>query len=157
MRHEVETRGIDPDRGNFVQHYGTTEVDASLLKLPLLGFVDARDERMRVTTEAITEELGLPPHGFLRRFRRGGDSDAQEGVFLLCSFWLVEVLALQGHIDRAERLMAALVDTSNDLHLFSEEYDVGHGELLGNFPQAFTHLGLISAETRLRHATGSPG
>ena len=152
IRHEVETRGVDPDRGNFVQHYGTTEVDASLLKLPLLGFVDACDDRMRTTTDAIIDELGVPPDGFVRRYRGGGDAGDQEGVFLLCSFWLVEVLALQGRIDRAEHLLEALVGVSNDLHLFSEEYDVGHGELLGNFPQAFTHLGLISAEKRLHDA-----
>ena len=152
VRHEVETRGVDPDRGNFVQHYGATEVDASLLKLPLLGFVDARDERMRTTTDAIIDELGVPPTGFLRRYRAGGDPDDHEGVFLLCSFWLVEVLALQGRIDRADHLLDTLVGVSNDLHLFSEEYDVDNGELLGNFPQAFTHLGLISAEKRLRDA-----
>ena len=150
VRHEVETRGVDPDRGNFVQHYDTTEVDASLLKLPLLGFVDARDARMLATTDAIIDELGVPPQGFVRRYRSGEASGGAEGVFLLCSFWLVEVLALQGSLDRAERLLDALTGASNDLHLFSEEYDPARRELRGNFPQAFTHLGLISAERRLR-------
>ena len=152
VRHEVETRGVDPDRGNFVQHYGTTEVNASLLKLPLLGFVNARDERMRTTTDAIIDELGVPPPASCAATATGGDPDDHEGVFLLCSFWLVEVLALQGRIDRADHLLDALIGVSNDLHLFSEEYDVDGGELLGNFPQAFTHLGLISAEKRLRDA-----
>ena len=142
-----------------MQYYGTDDLDASLLKLPLVGFIAADDERMRHTTDLIIDQLGVPPSGFLRRFRnetvetveraKGG---AEEGVFLLCSFWLVEVLALQGRIDEAEKLFADLADTGNDLGLFAEEYDVGTQEFLGNFPQAFTHLGLISAHQRLRSA-----
>ncbi len=175
VRREIETRGVDPERGNFVQHYGTTEVDASLLTLPLVGFVDADDERMRITTDVVMEELGVGPHGFLRRYRhpksrdpksrdpepRDPDAAEPEGIFLLCSFWLVEVLALQGRSAEATTLFRALTALGNDLGLFSEEYDVGRGELLGNFPQAFTHLGLISAERRLRtmasHRSGTGG
>ena len=156
VRHDVETRGVDPDRGNFVQFYGTRELDASLLKLPLVGFCDANDERMRATTDAIVEELAVPPQGFLRRYRDDGSGDStaaeSEGVFLLCSFWLVEVLALQGRTDEATALFERLAGLANDVGLFSEEYDVRERQLLGNFPQAFTHLGLIAAEKRLREA-----
>lgn len=148
IRHAVETRGVDPDRGNFVQHYGTTELDASLLKLPLVGFVDANDERMLTTVDAIREELGVEPTGFIRRYRSNDD----EGVFLLCSFWLVEVLAMQGRVDEARDFFERLTSVGNDLGLFAEEYDVTRSELVGNFPQAYTHLGLIAAEKRLRDA-----
>ena len=147
VRHDVLTRGVDPDRGNFVQHYGTTAVDASLLKLVLVGFVEADDERMRITTDVIMDELGVAPHGFLRRYAT--EADAREGVFLLCSCWLVEVLALQGRTDEATALFDALETTGNDLGLFAEEYDAGADELLGNFPQAFTHLGMVAAARRL--------
>ncbi len=161
VRHEVETRGVDPERGNFVQCYGMTAVDASLLKLPLVGFVDPCDERMLRTTDAIVEELAVPPQGFLRRYRstgsmdagsggHAGSADADEGVFLLCSCWLVEVLALQGRRDEARALFESLAALANDVGLLSEEYDPETDELLGNFPQAFTHLGLIAAEQRLR-------
>lgn len=154
VRHAVETRGVDLDRGNFVQHFGSTEVDASLLKLPLVGFVDADDPRMLATVDAIQRDLA-DERGFVRRYRvddgsggatvHGGD----EGVFLLCTFWLVEVLALQGRVDEAVELFERLVEVGNDVGLFSEEFDVATASMLGNFPQAFTHIGLIRAEERL--------
>ncbi len=149
VRHGIETRGVDLDRGNFVQYYGSTAVDASLLKLPLIGFVDANDERMRTTTEVIMDDLGTEPYGFLRRYRSDG-TGASEGVFLLCSFWLVEVLVLQDRRDEATDLFEHLVAVGNDVGLYSEEASPDGTELLGNFPQAFTHLGLVSAEKRLR-------
>ena len=158
LRHEIERDGVDADRGIFVQSYGSTAVDASLLKLALVGFVDATDDRMVATTDVIIEELSRGPDGLIRRFRRDGESsgdDVSEGVFLLCTCWLVEVLALQGRIEDAQRLFDAVVATGNDLGLFSEEYDVDHDEMLGNFPQAFTHLGLIAADARLRAVTNS--
>ena len=151
LRHEIETRGVDPDRGNFVQYYGSVELDASLLKLPLVGFVDADDERMVATTDAIMRELAVPPNGFLRRCRDTGNGGT-EGVFLLCSFWLVEVLTMQGRLEEARSLIDRLLDTGNDLGLFSEEWNPADETMLGNFPQAFTHLGLISAVKRLDDA-----
>ncbi|MEZ5081486.1 MAG: glycoside hydrolase family 15 protein [Thermoleophilia bacterium] len=151
VRQSIETNGVDPERGNFVQHYDTDEVDASLLKLPLVGFVDANDERMLATTQAIVDRLAVAPDGFLRRFDRGDDPN--EGVFLLCSFWLVEVLALQGRGDEARALFDRLTRTANDLGLFAEEWSPGARAMLGNFPQAFTHLGAIAAHTRLCRAS----
>ncbi len=151
LRAEVDDRGTDAGGVHFTQHYDTDEVDASLLQLPLVGFVDARDERMVATTDAIMDRLASPPHGFLRRFLPGPDQPQAdgEGTFLLCSFWLVEVLALQGRRDEATDLLDALAATANDLGLFAEEYDPASGELLGNFPQAFTHLGMVAAQQRL--------
>ncbi len=158
LRDEIEREGVDADRGIFVQSYGSSAVDASLLKLALVGFVEATDDRMVATTEAIIDELSTGPDGLIRRFRRpdaaSSDDGGHEGVFLLCSCWLVEVLALQGRIDEAARLFEAIVSVGNDLGLYAEEYSVDGDEMLGNFPQAFTHLGLIAAEARLRSVTG---
>ena len=150
IRREIDERGVHD--GHYVTHYDSDDVDASLLKLPLVGFVDADDPRMVATVDAIMRDLAVPPAGLLRRFR--GDHDAgsthgTEGVFLLCSFWLVEVLALQGRTDDARELFDRLAERANDLGLFAEEYDPDADEMLGNFPQAFTHLGLISAAVRL--------
>ena len=145
-----------------MQHFGATAVDASLLKLTLMGFIEPDDPRMVATVEAIQRELSCGDQGFIRRFRADADTGEQtapgranedEGMFLLCTFWLVEVLAMQGRIDDATALFEATIATGNDLGLFAEEYDVELGEMVGNFPQAFTHLGLIAADARLRSAT----
>ena len=157
IRTAIETRGMDPTGTHFVQHFGATTVDASLLKLALMGFIDADDPRMIATVEAIQRDLSCGPDGFIRRFGDDPDADAgpgranaDEGVFLLCTFWLVEVLAMQGRVGEATALFERAIDTGNDLGLFAEEYDVERGEMVGNFPQAFTHLGLITADARLR-------
>ncbi len=153
IRFDIDRNGVDHQHGHFVQHYESAEVDASLLKLPLVGFVEATDPRMIATVAKISRDLGVGPDGFLRRFRRsGGDGPVPrpEGVFLLCTLWLVEVLAMQGRQDEAEALFDSVSRLANDVGLFAEEYDTAGREFLGNFPQAFTHLGLISAARRLR-------
>jgi GH15 family glucan-1,4-alpha-glucosidase len=150
LRRVIDERGVRD--GHYVMHYDSDDVDASLLKLPLVDYVDADDPRMVATVDAILRDLAVPPAGLLRRFRgdrSGGSSHGVEGVFLLCSFWLVEVLALQGRMDDARELFDRLAERANDLGLFAEEYDPDADEMLGNFPQAFTHLGLISAAVRL--------
>lgn len=165
IRSTIEREGLDPTGTHFVQYFGGDTVDASLLKLPLMRFIDANDDRMVATVAAIQAQLTHGDQGFLRRFRDvQGDGDGpglandDEGVFLLCTFWLVEVLALQGRLDDARALFGRAVGTGNDLGLFAEEWDVESGEMLGNFPQAFTHLGLIAAEQRLRSiGAGDPG
>jgi GH15 family glucan-1,4-alpha-glucosidase len=153
IRQAIDQFGVHPVRGHFIEAFGTEAVDASLLKLALVGFVDPRDERMIKTVAAIERDLG-ESNGFLRRAMTDpSDSlgaSEREGVFLLCSFWLVEVLAMQGRIADAQALFEKLIGTANDVGLFAEEYDVRDGTFLGNFPQAFTHLGLIAAEDRLR-------
>jgi GH15 family glucan-1,4-alpha-glucosidase len=151
VRRDIETFGVDPFRGHFVQHYDTSDVDASLLKLPLVGFIDANDERMRLTTDVIMQTLSVEQRGLLHRYRGAVDD---EGVFLLCTCWLVEVLTLQNRLREAQNLFDAVLCAGNDLGLYAEEYVVERNELLGNFPQAYTHLGLISAAQRLRSALG---
>ena len=161
IRHDVETEGVSSDGGHFVQSFGTDEVDASLLQLVLVGFVDANDPRMIETVRIIQAELASA-NGFIRRYRSSAAGSARpseatetvsgddEGVFLLCTCWLVQVLAMQGRIEEATQLFDRVVAVGNDVGLFAEEYDPTTEEFLGNFPQAFTHLGLIAAADRLR-------
>jgi GH15 family glucan-1,4-alpha-glucosidase len=159
IRRAIDTRGVDPDGGNFVRAFGSTTIDASLLKLALIGFVDAKDERMVATVERIREELCVG--GLLRRYRddaQGADTvnGDEEGVFLLCSCWLVEVLVLQDRRDEATQLFERIVATANDVGLFAEQYEPTSRQLLGNFPQAFTHLGVIAAARRLAGDDATP-
>lgn len=144
IRDAVETKGYDKDRGVFVRTFDSGELDAVLLLLPRVGFVDYNDERMIATTDAIREELD--DNGLVRRF----PTDSGEGVFLACSFWLVECLLHQERIEEARETFDRAASTSNDLGLFSEEYDMQNDTMLGNFPQALTHLAYISAARAFR-------
>jgi len=153
VRQEVETRGFDEDRTTFTQHYDTAEVDASLVMLPLVGFVAGDDPRMLGTIAAVEQDLmrdGLP----LRyRTQTGVDGLAgDEHPFLACSFWLVSAYAGAGRLDEARALFDRLCDLTNDVGLLSEEYDAGHRRMVGNFPQAFSHLTLVQAALTLRKA-----
>ena len=144
VRLAVETRGYDADRGVFVQAFDHPIMDASLLLLPEVDFVNYSDERMIRTTDAVRAEL--EEGGLLRRYAPCDDGlPGSEGVFLPCSFWLAECLARQGRVDEAHEVFERGLSTGNDLGLFSEEYDTKSQEMLGNFPQALTHLSLISA------------
>jgi GH15 family glucan-1,4-alpha-glucosidase len=148
VRRAIEEKGYDADRGVFIQAFGWPDMDASLLLLPLVGFIEFNDERMIRTTDAIMEEL--TEDGLLRRYRSGNDGlEGEEGVFIACSFWLAECLAQQGRLDLARKVFERALSTQNDLGLFSEEHDTRTKEMLGNFPQAFTHLSLISAAVTL--------
>jgi len=147
IRAEVCGRGFDGELGSFTQSYGSKELDASLLLLPLVGFLPASDPRIRGTVEAVEREL--LEDGFVRRYRsREGGVDGLppgEGVFLPCSFWLVDCYELIGRHEDAVALFDRLLGVANDLGLFSEEYDPAAGRLLGNFPQAFTHLAFVNS------------
>jgi GH15 family glucan-1,4-alpha-glucosidase len=154
IRADILARGYDPQRNTFVQSYGSTELDASLLIIPLLGFLPAEDPRVLGTIAAVEEDLLVD--GFLQRYRTrdaiGNSVDGLppgEGVFLACSFLLVEVYLLVGRAAEAEQLFDRLILTGNDLGLFAEEYDPVGRLLLGNFPQALTHLALANAAMRL--------
>ncbi|MDX6549714.1 MAG: hypothetical protein QOJ31_398 [Gaiellales bacterium] len=132
----------------FAQSYGSDELDASILMMPLVGFIDANDQRMLETVEAIRSELTID--WLVRRYRPQADGEVDgigegEGVFVACSFWLVEVLALQGDHAEARELFERLLDLRNDVGLLSEEYDPVARRQLGNVPQAFSHLALVSA------------
>ena len=154
LRAEVLTKGVDPVRGCFRQHYATTDVDASLLKLPLVGFIAADDPVMVATVDAIQHDLSVGNGGFLRRYAGHvddgvADKHNDEGVFMLATCWLIEVLAMLGRRGEAVGLYERVLASANDLGLYAEEVDVRTGELLGNFPQAFTHLGVLVAARRL--------
>jgi pentatricopeptide repeat protein len=123
-------------------------MDAALLLIPAVGFVAYDDERMIRTTDAVWQDL--EQDGLVRRYGEKDDGmDDKEGVFLPCSFWLVECLARQGRSEEALRLFKRCLSTGSDLALFSEEYDTGADEMLGNYPQALTHLSLIAAAVAL--------
>ncbi|GAB3763330.1 GH15 family glucan-1,4-alpha-glucosidase [Nocardioides ginsengisegetis] len=146
VREEVLDKGFDRDRNTFTQHYATTEVDASLLVLPLVGFLDGDDPRVLGTIAAV--EADLLRDGLVLRYRTGSGVDGLSGdehPFLACSFWLVSAYAAAGRTDDAHALFDRLVGLVNDVGLLSEEYDVGEGRMAGNFPQAFSHLALVQA------------
>ncbi|HET9468749.1 MAG TPA: glycoside hydrolase family 15 protein [Vicinamibacterales bacterium] len=154
---DVIQRGYDAGRNTFTQFYGSRELDGSLLMLPLVGFLPATDPRMRGTVAAIEEHLLAG--GLVRRYRTREDVDGLppgEGVFLACSFWLADNYAMQGRRDDALRLFERLLALQNDLGLLSEEYDPAGRRLLGNFPQAFSHVSLINTARNLAPDTPGP-
>jgi GH15 family glucan-1,4-alpha-glucosidase len=158
IHREVCERGFDSTLGSFTQSYDSTELDASLLLLPLVGFLPAADPRIGGTVEAIEREL--LQDGFVLRYRtheEGVDGlPPGEGVFLPCSFWLANCYELLGRHEEAHELFQRLVDLSNDVGLLSEEYDPVARRFLGNFPQAFTHLALVTTAFNVTPHLPSP-
>jgi GH15 family glucan-1,4-alpha-glucosidase len=148
-------QGFDAEQKTFVQSYGSKALDASLLMIPLVGFLKPDDPRVAGTVAAIQRELMCD--GFVQRYETAGAVDGLppgEGVFLPCSFWLADNLALMGRSDEARELFERLVTLCNDVGLISEEYDPNAGRLLGNFPQAMTHVALINTACNLTGAVG---
>jgi GH15 family glucan-1,4-alpha-glucosidase len=148
IRAAVLERGWSEKKRAFAQSFDSDELDAAQLLMPMLGFLPADDERMRSTIEAIADEL--TEDGLVLRYRNdeGLNADGltgEEGTFVICSFWLVSCLAKAGELERAEALFDQLAGYANDLGLLAEEIDTASGEQLGNFPQAFSHIGLITA------------
>ncbi|MEU5313458.1 glycoside hydrolase family 15 protein [Streptomyces sp. NPDC021562] len=151
VHQEVCEKGFDPKRNTFTQYYGSRELDAALLLIPRVGFLPPDDPRVIGTVDAIRDDLGHG--GFLRRY----DTDAigvdgmpgGEGAFLACSFWLADALHMTGRTDEAKELFERLVGLVNDVGLLSEEYDPESGRQLGNFPQAFSHIGLVNTALTL--------
>jgi GH15 family glucan-1,4-alpha-glucosidase len=150
LREAIESRGYEERRGTFVQAFDHEDLDAALLRLPAVGFLDWDDERMLGTVEAIRE--GLDFDGLLRRYD-ADDGMAPEGAFLPCSFWLATCLAHQGRAEEAREVFARTAATANDLGLLAEEYDPATGRMLGNFPQVLTHLSHIEAALALAATT----
>ncbi len=152
MKADILERGVT-ERGVFRQHYGNEELDASLLLIPILGFLPPEDERVRATVLAIADEL--TEDGLVLRYKVDTTDtgfEGKEGTFTICSFWLVTGLAMIGEVDRARALCKKLLSFAGPLQLYAEEIDASSGEHLGNFPQAFTHLALIDAVSRLIEA-----
>lgn len=146
VHREVLERGFDPVRNTFTQSYGSPGLDASLLLIPRVGFLPPDDPRVVGTIDAVRAELA--PDGFLVRRYSAATTGVDglpggEGTFLVCSFWLADALHLTGRTREARELFERLVGLTNDLGLLSEEYDPVAGRQLGNFPQAFSHIGLV--------------
>jgi GH15 family glucan-1,4-alpha-glucosidase len=150
IHREVCERGFDPELNSFVQSYGSRHMDASLLMIPLVGFLPADDPRVRGTVSAI--EKTLLHDGLVHRYETKTQVDGLppgEGVFLPCTFWLADNYHLLGRTDEARALLERLLDLRNDVGLLSEEYDPGSRRLLGNFPQAFSHIALVNTARAL--------
>jgi GH15 family glucan-1,4-alpha-glucosidase len=143
---EVCDKGYDAERNTFTQYYGSKELDANVLQIPLVGFLPGDDDRVTGTIDAVRRELGRD--GLPSRYSNVDTDDGlpgTEGQFLACSFWLVSALAINGRRDEARELMERLLALRNDLGLLSEEYDVDAKRQIGNFPQAFSHLALVTS------------
>ncbi|MER5912846.1 glycoside hydrolase family 15 protein [Streptomyces sp. NPDC001982] len=151
VHRDVCEKGYDPERNTFTQSYGSRELDAALLLIPRAGFLPPDDPRVIGTVDAVRAELGHD--GFLRRYDTSGAAvdglPGDEGAFLACSFWLADALHLTGRTEEAKELFDRLVGLTNDVGLLSEEYDPVAGRQLGNFPQAFSHIGLVNTALAL--------
>ncbi|MGW0998349.1 glycoside hydrolase family 15 protein [Streptomyces sp. NPDC002523] len=155
IHHEVCTQGFDPVRNTFTQSYGSQELDAATLLIPRVGFLPPDDPRVIGTVDAVRRELSTAD-GLVRRYPTIGDRTGMdgltgdEGTFVLCSFWLVDALALTGRLNEAHALFERILALRNDLGLLAEEYDHVRQRQLGNFPQAFSHMGLIQSARLLQ-------
>jgi GH15 family glucan-1,4-alpha-glucosidase len=147
IRGEVLERGLDRHRGVFVRSYEDPGLDASLLTMPLVGFIDVADPRMRQTIEAIERELVVD--GFVQRYLTHDGLPGGEGAFLMCTCWLVDCLVLLGRHDDAVVYFERVADVANDVGLLAEEYDTALGRMVGNFPQAFSHTAVIASAMAL--------
>jgi GH15 family glucan-1,4-alpha-glucosidase len=155
IHEQVWRDGFNPDVNAFVQYYGSSEPDASLLMLPLVGFLPATDPRMIGTVDFIRKRLERD--GLVDRYATQSHIDGLppgEGVFLLCTFWLADNLFLQGQHAEAREIFERLLSLRNDVGLLSEQYDPLQKRLVGNFPQAFSHVGLINTARNLSSAGG---
>ncbi|MDN5790381.1 MAG: glycoside hydrolase family 15 protein [Micrococcales bacterium] len=154
---DILRHGYDPERNCFTQYYGSRELDAALLMMPMVGFLPATDDRIRGTVEAIERELLVD--GFVQRYSQppGNGADglpAGEGAFLACTFWLADNYSLMGRHDDAEEVFERLLELRNDVGLLSEEYDPRESRLVGNFPQAFSHVPLVNTARNLSRGGG---
>jgi len=150
---EVCAHGFDRKLGSFVQSYGSRQLDASLLLIPTVGFLPATDPRIQGTVLAIEKRLLVD--GLVRRYDTHSGHDGLpdgEGVFLACSFWLADAYVLMNRYDDAQRLFERLLDIRNDVGLLAEEYDTHAQRMVGNFPQAFSHVALINTAQNLARA-----
>ena len=147
IRDEILSRGLDPEGRHFVNAFGGSDADAALLLIPATEFLPASDPRVAATIDWIRERLG--DGHYLYRYRADDGVGGPVGAFVLCGFWLTEALALADRIEEAQEVFVAHAEASNHLGLLAEEIDPSTGELLGNFPQAFSHLGLINAASRI--------
>ena len=144
IRDAILKRGWSQKTGAFTQAFGSDDLDASALMMPIVGFMPATDPRMRATIDAIARHL-TDAHGLVYRYRASDGLAGEEGAFLLCTFWLAHALALAGEVEQARTTFECAAAYVNDVGLLAEEVDSETGELLGNFPQALSHIGLVNA------------
>jgi alpha,alpha-trehalase len=154
-REEIRTaileRGWSEEAGAFTQSFGSTELDASNLVMPIVGFLQADDPRMKATIDATADRL-TDDRGLVYRYLAHDALPGQEGTFLLCTFWLAQALAMGGEVDRAREVFGRAISYVNDVGLLAEEVEPESGDLLGNFPQAFSHIGLVNAAWAITEA-----
>ncbi|MEU4659501.1 glycoside hydrolase family 15 protein [Streptomyces sp. NPDC023723] len=161
IHHEVCTKGFDPVRNTFTQSYGSSELDAALLLIPKVGFLPPKDPRVIGTVDAVRRELATDD-GLVHRYQTAGRRagvdglPGDEGAFVLCAFWLVDALALTGRHTEASALFDRLLDLRTGLGLLAEEYDCTRRRQLGNFPQAFSHIGLVQSARLLEQLAIRP-
>jgi GH15 family glucan-1,4-alpha-glucosidase len=151
IRDAILQRGWSESAHAFTQSFGSDELDASNLMMPIVGFIEADDPRMLATIEAIEDRL-TDDHGLVFRYKAEDGLEGEEGTFLLCTFWLAHALALAGQVGRAREVFERTIKYANDLGLLAEEVDPNTKELLGNFPQAFSHIGLVNAAWAISQA-----
>ncbi len=151
IRDAILTAGWNEELGAFTQSFGSDAMDASALLVPIVGFLPATDPRVLSTIDAVESNL-VDPSGLVLRYRNDDGLVGEEGAFLLCSFWLAHSLALAGRLERAVEVFDSSVRYANDLGLLAEEVDLTTGELLGNFPQAFSHIGMVNAAWAIAQA-----
>jgi GH15 family glucan-1,4-alpha-glucosidase len=153
IRSAILEHGWSDEAKAFTQSFGSDELDASNLMMPIVGFLPADDPAMRSTIDAIDERL-TDERGLVYRYLADDGLEGEEGTFLLCTFWLAQSLALAGEVERAKDAFERAIAFANDVGLLAEEVDPRTGELLGNFPQAFSHIGLINAAWSISQADG---
>jgi alpha,alpha-trehalase len=152
IRDAILTDGWSDKAGAFAQAFGSDDLDASTLMMPIVGFMPATDPRMRSTIDAIAERL-TDEHGLVYRYRATDGLEGEEGTFLLCTFWLAQAQALAGEVEQARKTFEHAIAYANDVGLLAEEVDPASNELLGNFPQAFSHIGLVNAAWAISQAS----
>jgi GH15 family glucan-1,4-alpha-glucosidase len=150
----IMTRGWSETAGAFTQSFGADDLDASNLMMPIVGFIPADDPRMKATIDAIADRL-TDDHGLVYRYLAEDGLAGEEGTFLLCTFWLAQALALAGEVARARDVFERAAAFVNDVGLLAEEVDAASGDLLGNFPQAFSHIGLVNAAWAISQASAA--
>jgi GH15 family glucan-1,4-alpha-glucosidase len=151
IRQAILESGWSDRAGAFTQSFGSDALDASTLMIPIVGFLPGNDHRVRATVEAIAERL-TDPRGLVYRYLTDDGLEGEEGSFLLCTFLLAHALALGGDVRRARETFERAIAFANDVGLLAEEVDARTGELLGNFPQAFSHVGLVGAAWAIEQA-----
>lgn len=151
IKNEIFSKGYDPSIQSFVRSYGSRELDAANLLMPQVRFISASDPKMSSTVDRTLERL-LTKRKFVYRYLAEDGLPGKEGAFLICSFWLVNCLTMAGRLEEARKIMDSAASYANHLGLFSEEIDPDSGDMLGNFPQAFTHMGFITAAVNLSEA-----